>query len=966
MLVSFLLFLNQIKAVSWYVNPMGDDSYNGLSAVYTTGLNGPKKTINNAHLWANSADTVHIKKGLYLEDVLISKDLYIDADSVSVKAWEMNGASVYSILFGSYLDIIDTLRLTQGFMYIDKPAFQLRMRAGSVIVGGSVLSYVEGRLYYEFSTGTGRLPFPLGLVGDFRPVYLNFHQNIADNRIHWIEMVDKPTPFANKLPAGIRNTSAVRYWKFGRVDTGNPTDYIFELGYDSTLYDDHVRDAASLRLLFNPDTAQNWQDLGGNGDTNRKGTLKSGISTDTVGLLAIGNVDGGFNPLATDLPFAKFVYAGVCEKSSFKFYNRSINLPNPKITAWNWDFGVPLVNTDTSSAANPTFTFTNAGLYTVKLKITNDSGDMDSAMLKVKVSPLPYVKFSSNAACYNDATLLVDSSKVALPDTIFSRFWKSSDGFTSSLKKASRIYGSVGSYNIKLISTTSAGCKDSTTGIAKVRPLPLMNFTTSNGCINDTIVYKRTRGADPVEASLTYQWNIDNAIVGTDTVHKIRYNNALKHTVILIATDNFGCVDLLAKDDTTFSLPILSFTLNKSITGNDSLQCKTTNKFTFSKTIKTSQSQTFTGSWSYGDGQVGLLKDTTHSYAAMNVYKVKLFANTNRGCKDSFERTYVVRGALTPRIAKIGVCAPDSITLYDTASTFTTSPIKSWKWYLPGGAIDSGKSIRVWNKFPTPGIVKLVVTNSEGCIDSVSKAFGYTPYPAPILWVNPVPLICPGDSVMVTVTGGTAYRWMVDNDTVSIKKKFKSGGLFPVKVFNGSFCSKIDSTLLIIMKPAAVISAFSDTTIQRNSTANLRAAGGVSYTWSPNLYLNMATGANVKATPTETTTYFVTGKNASGCSAMDSVKVRVLEPLFIRIPNIITPNGDNQNDAWVISDIKDLASFDVTITNFQGKIVFTSSGYLNDWNATKEGKELPEGVYYYNLFNRKTDETLKGFIQVIR
>jgi gliding motility-associated-like protein len=965
-LLFVLLFfsLKQAAAVSWYVSPAGNDTLNGLYPTFITGYKGPKKTIKNTLLWANPGDTIFVQKGTYPEHVVLNKDMYVISDSAVVRTWEMAASSVYCLISGNTFSISDSLILNQGFMYINSKTVKLRMLSGSKIYGGNAGSFVEGRLYYALIGGTGKLFFPLGIVGDYRPMYLNYHQNVVDNRFHWIQMVENPAPVSNKLPAGIRNISQVRYWMFGREKV-LPTDYIFDLGYDSTIIDDGVREPSTIRCVFNSDTSLAWKNLNGNGNTNRKGLLSAGNSTDTVGFISIGNVIGGFNPLGSDLPFALYSYTGACVKSPTKFTDKSYNEGGASITKWSWDFGVIPLSTDTSTKKNPSFTYTSPGTYTVKLVVTNSLGYKDSVSKAVVIHALPSVKFSAAAVCYNDLSLLVDSSKITGPDTIKSRIWKVSDGFTSTAKKAARIFPSTGTYNIKLIVTSSAGCVDSANGSTLIRSLPKVGFTTKNVCATDSAIYRRIKGLDSRDSTFTYQWNIDNAIVGTDTVQKMRYNSGAVHSVILIATDKFGCVDLDSRTDTSFGLPKLSFRLNKSIAGNDSLQCKTTNQFTFTYKATASQKQSLTASWAYGDGNVGILKDSTHIYLNTGIYTVKLYGVTNRGCMDSISAKYVVRGTVNPRIAKIGICAPDSVTLYDSLSP-SSSPIVSWKWSLPGGATDTGKKIRVWNKFPTPGLVKLVVKTAEGCMDSISKAFSYTLYPIPTVWIPSSSSICAGDSLVVSVTGGTAYKWLNDGDTTSVKKVFKAGGLYPVRVFNGPFCAVNDSTLLITVKPAAVIKAYSDTTIERNTSAFLRATGGVSYAWTPSGSLNFAVGSKVTATPMVTTRYIVTGKSSLGCQAQDSVLVTVREPLFVRIPNLITPNGDGQNDAWVIWDIKDLTVFDLTITDYAGKIVFTSSSYQNNWNATQDGKELPEGIFYYRLHNRDTNENLKGFIQVIR
>jgi gliding motility-associated-like protein len=100
---------------------------------------------------------------------------------------------------------------------------------------------------------------------------------------------------------------------------------------------------------------------------------------------------------------------------------------------------------------------------------------------------------------------------------------------------------------------------------------------------------------------------------------------------------------------------------------------------------------------------------------------------------------------------------------------------------------------------------------------------------------------------------------------------------------------------------------------------------------------------------------------------MDSVTVLIIDPPLVKIPNIITPNGDGENQTWNLIDIPDLFLYDIIISDRQGRRVYESKDYQNDWSAKDmNGIELPNGVYFYYMNNRQTNETYRGYIQVIR
>ncbi|QDH78751.1 T9SS type B sorting domain-containing protein [Echinicola soli] len=83
------------------------------------------------------------------------------------------------------------------------------------------------------------------------------------------------------------------------------------------------------------------------------------------------------------------------------------------------------------------------------------------------------------------------------------------------------------------------------------------------------------------------------------------------------------------------------------------------------------------------------------------------------------------------------------------------------------------------------------------------------------------------------------------------------------------------------------------------------------------------------------------------------------------IPNVITPNGDMDNDVFKINGLNRFKENRITIFNRFGDHVFEAEDYQNDWAA----KGLVDGTYFYMLEvmleNGQKDE-FKGWIQVIR
>lgn len=81
---------------------------------------------------------------------------------------------------------------------------------------------------------------------------------------------------------------------------------------------------------------------------------------------------------------------------------------------------------------------------------------------------------------------------------------------------------------------------------------------------------------------------------------------------------------------------------------------------------------------------------------------------------------------------------------------------------------------------------------------------------------------------------------------------------------------------------------------------------------------------------------------ANGCK--DEINVEVVH-CAVNPPNIITPNGDGQNDKFVISGLENFPKSILLIYDRWGKRIYQSNSYKNDW----DGDGSSDGVYFWVL-----------------
>ncbi|MDO7853453.1 T9SS type B sorting domain-containing protein [Hymenobacter convexus] len=106
-------------------------------------------------------------------------------------------------------------------------------------------------------------------------------------------------------------------------------------------------------------------------------------------------------------------------------------------------------------------------------------------------------------------------------------------------------------------------------------------------------------------------------------------------------------------------------------------------------------------------------------------------------------------------------------------------------------------------------------------------------------------------------------------------------------------------------------------------------------------------------------TYRVTVASPSGCLTTKEVSITVND--CPALPTIITPNGDALNQLFVLKGLN-AADWSLRIFNRWGRQVHWQEQYDNSWAAQGQ----PDGVYYYQLSNRTSNQRLKGWLEVRR
>ncbi|MGZ3754753.1 MAG: beta-propeller fold lactonase family protein [Mucilaginibacter sp.] len=131
-----------------------------------------------------------------------------------------------------------------------------------------------------------------------------------------------------------------------------------------------------------------------------------------------------------------------------------------------------------------------------------------------------------------------------------------------------------------------------------------------------------------------------------------------------------------------------------------------------------------------------------------------------------------------------------------------------------------------------------------------------------------------------------------------------------------------------------------------------------------------ATNNTVSKTVSVDTNPYSLGNFITGGTVCPGVPIQftiIVRPTpVILVPNTFTPNGDGINDTWDIKYIESYPNCIVQIFNRYGTRLFYSKGYPITWNGRYNGKNVPDGTYYYIINLDVNFKPIGGYVTIIR
>ncbi len=593
---------------------------------------------------------------------------------------------------------------------------------------------------------------------------------------------------------------------------------------------------------------------------------------------------------------------GYCNGFTISYYNNSFNG-----NTYFWDFGDPNTQTDTSSAFNPTYTFTNTGTYTVTLIVNPGSPCGDTTTEVFNVYPLLSPDYiAPSAQCFNGNSFNFNGAGMFQGNGTFN--WSFGTNAVpqtaNTLSVTNVVFNSPGIYPITL-TVNENGCSATVTKTVEVWQSPNASINTfpAVGCDPLTITFNNTSTAG---TPMSYLWAFSDGTISTlqNPTHSFSPAGIYSFSLSVITSQN--CIDTSLINSINSITVTPSPIANFNYTSSNGL-CFNNNNFSFNNTSVFTT--TGTVSWDFGTSasiQTSTAQSISNvSYNASGTYSVYLIAFEN-GCTDT--TTQIIQLFANP-IANVDTptvigCDPLTITFTDLS---TASSSLSYLWQFSDGSTSNLQNPT--HVFTPAGIYNysLTISTNSQCIDT-SHFFSVSS-----ITVNPSPQPAFIASPMVSSIFDPDILFFNTSPSNNIVSWYYTFG---------------DGTGLNIANPSHSYEMWGDYTVTQTITNNY------------------------------------------GCSNSTDLIITILPEFRFWVPNAFTPgNKDNLNDVFkpIVFGVE---NYSFLIFDRWGELIYKTNDTEAGWNGYYKQNLCKDDVYIWKCEFKnvvsKRNETHVGHVTLIR
>ena len=230
-----------------------------------------------------------------------------------------------------------------------------------------------------------------------------------------------------------------------------------------------------------------------------------------------------------------------CNGFNLQFQNES---SAAGITSYKWYFG----DGSSDTVPTPQHTYSDTGVYNLRLVVATAGGCSDSANAVVRIFPGFVPNFKVTGSCFQNPFQFQNTTfaQYGIVDSVFWNFGETTvTTDTSTLKNPNYTYPTPGNRTVYLYARSSKGCEDTVTKVVNVldKPSIVLAFRDTLICSIDTVPLKATSNGT------SFSWSPNYNILNRNSLTPLTFPKDTT-TYVLTATDN-GCIN---KDSVTINV----------------------------------------------------------------------------------------------------------------------------------------------------------------------------------------------------------------------------------------------------------------------------------------------------------------------------------------------------------------------------------------------------------------------------
>lgn len=238
--------------------------------------------------------------------------------------------------------------------------------------------------------------------------------------------------------------------------------------------------------------------------------------------------------------------------------------------------------------------------------------------------------------------------------------------------------------------------------------------------------------------------------------------------------------------------------------------------------------------------------------------------------------------------------------------------------------------------------------------------------------VSPDAIICPGESAVLTASGGEYYRWYPPAYLSNISEPSTTSTpehdmYYTVFVMDEFGCvDSAEVSVVLHERPKIEISATVYPILGDTVTIWADAEGDI--IWTPDYNIECTICPTTLVYPEVQTIYTATVTDSNGCTNSADVAV-IFEPILY-VPNAFTPDGDIYNNTFFAIG-HNIVDFKMQIYNRWGELVYTLYSLDDYWDGSyqSQGALMQDEVYIWQIVYTDLngmDYELQGHVTLLK